>query len=157
MRGGVRKNTEKSGAGKGRRFAVAVADFNASITRSLLSACLETLSAAGSAGPVVVHVPGAFELPFACRGLAKTGRYHAVIALGCVIRGETPHDRYICQAVSRGLMDVGLETGVPVIFGVLTTLNENQAWDRAGKSRHNKGREAALAALQMAALMKREK
>ncbi len=141
---------------KGLRFAVAVADFNAPITDRLLEGCLETLRAAGAAEKDlrVVRVPGAFELPLACLSLARAKRYAAVIALGCVIRGETPHDRYICQAVARGLMDAGLQTGVPVLFGVLTPLNEKQAWDRAGKGPGNKGREAALAALQMARFMK---
>lgn len=133
--------------GKNKRFAVVVADFNAKITGRLLAGCVEALKEAGAAAPAVVHVPGAFELPLACQRLAKTKKYHAVIALGCVIRGETPHDRYICQAAASGLMQAGLSTDVPVVFGVLTVLNENQAWDRAGK-----GREAAIAALQMAAL-----
>jgi 6,7-dimethyl-8-ribityllumazine synthase len=97
----------------------------------------------------VVRVPGAFELPQACLVLARTGRFDAVVALGCVIRGETPHDRYISQAVAQGLMRVGLDTGVPAIFGVLTTLNDRQALARAGGSHGNKGRDAALAALQM--------
>jgi 6,7-dimethyl-8-ribityllumazine synthase len=86
--------------------------------------------------------------------LARTKRYQAVIALGCVIRGETPHDRYICQAVAGGIMEAGMSTGVPVIFGVLTTLDEKQAYARAGGDGHNKGREAALAALGMAQALK---
>jgi 6,7-dimethyl-8-ribityllumazine synthase len=136
--------------GKGKRFAVAVADFNAGITNRLLAGCLAAFKEAGAPAPAVAHVPGAFELPFACLKLARSKKFDAVVALGCVIRGETPHDRYICEAVAQGLMRAGLDTGVPVLFGVLTTLDEKQALDRAGK-----GREAALAALQMASLKAR--
>lgn len=133
-------------SGKGKKFAVVVSDFNAALTDRLLSGCLSTLKEAGAPEPTVVRVPGAFELPLACLKLAKTRKFHAVIALGCVIRGETPHDQYISHAVAQGLMRAGLDTGVPVIFGVLTPLNEKQAYDRI-----TKGREAAMAALQMAA------
>lgn len=134
-------------SGKGKRFAVAVSDFNAPITDRLLAGCLEAFRKAGAPAPLVVRVPGAFELPLACLRLAKTKKYRAVVALGCVIRGETPHDRYINQAVAQGLMQAGLSTNVPVIFGVLTPLTEKQAWDRISK-----GREAAEAALRMAGL-----
>jgi 6,7-dimethyl-8-ribityllumazine synthase len=132
--------------GKGKKFALAVSDFNPAITGKLLASALAALKEAGAPAPIVVRVPGAFELPLACLRLAKTKKYRAVIALGCVIRGETPHDRYICQAVAQGLMQAGLQTGVPVVFGVLTTLDEKQAWARV-----TKGREAAIAALQLAA------
>ena len=134
-------------SGKGKRFAVAVSDFNAPLCDKLLAGCVATLKEAGAAAPAVVRVPGAFELPFACAQLARSKQFHAVIALGCVIRGETPHDRYISHAVAQGLMRAGLDSGVPVVFGVLTPLNEGQAWDRIGK-----GREAALAALQLTSL-----
>jgi 6,7-dimethyl-8-ribityllumazine synthase len=144
-------SSEKRFSGKGNRFAVAVADFNAPITDALLAGCIETLREAGAAAPTVVRVPGAFELPLACLRLARRKSFSAVIALGCVIQGETPHNEYISMACAQGLMKVGLDTGIPAIFGVLTPRNEKQAWARA-KGEHNKGREAALAALQMAAL-----
>jgi 6,7-dimethyl-8-ribityllumazine synthase len=131
--------------GKGKRFAVVASDFNAGITDRLLSGCLAAFKEAGAPAPAVVRVSGAFELPLACLKLARTKKFHAVVALGCVIRGETPHDRYICEAVAHGIMRAGLDTGIPVIFGLLTTLDEKQAWNRIGK-----GREAALAALQTA-------
>ncbi|MBP9128399.1 MAG: 6,7-dimethyl-8-ribityllumazine synthase [Elusimicrobia bacterium] len=138
--------------GRGRRFAVVVARFNAPITEVLREACVSTLTAHG-AGVRVVSVPGAFELPLAAQRLAQSKKYDAVIALGCVIRGETPHDRYISMETARGLGQVALTTGVPVLFGVLTPLNERQARARAGRGPNNKGAEAALAALEMAALM----
>jgi 6,7-dimethyl-8-ribityllumazine synthase len=143
--------------GRGRRFAVVAAEFNPRVTDSLLAHCLKTLGeyGVGSGRVVVARVPGAFELPLAARVLARAGRYDAVIALGCVIRGETPHDRYISQEVARGLGQTALDTGVPVIFGVLTTLNFRQALARSENGPRNKGREAALAALKMADLFRR--
>lgn len=100
----------------------------------------------------MVPVPGAFELPLVAQRLARSKKFDAVIALGCVIRGETPHDRYIAMEVARGIGQVALETNVPVLFGVLTPLNARQARARAGKGPNNKGTEAALAALEMANL-----
>jgi 6,7-dimethyl-8-ribityllumazine synthase len=140
--------------GKGKRFAVVVSQFNAGLTGSLLRACLMTLGAHGVASNAVrvVRVPGAFELPWAAQRLARSRRYDAVITLGCIIRGRTPHDRYIAHAAAQGVMRVSLDTGVPVIFGVLTTLNERQARARAGRGPANKGREAALTALQTTGL-----
>jgi 6,7-dimethyl-8-ribityllumazine synthase len=138
-------------SGRGRRFAVVTADFNPDITGALRAACVETLRAAGAVEVRELSVPGAFELPLVCDRLARTGRYQAVIALGCVIRGETPHDRYISHAAALGIARAAQDTGVPVIFGVLTPLNEKQARARA-TGRSNKGREAAVAALAMAGL-----
>jgi len=134
------------------RFAVLVSNFNAPVTEKLLRHCLQTLKEEGvpEKAVEVVRVPGAFELPVAAQALARAKKFDAIIALGCIIRGETPHDRYISQEVSRGLGQAALSTGVPVIFGVLTTLNEEQARARAGEGPRNKGREAALAALKMA-------
>lgn len=141
-------------SGRGRRFAVVTARFNADITESLRSACAATLRAGGVTGGnlVEVYVPGTFELPWACQRLARTKKFDAVIALGCVIRGETPHDRYIAQATAQGLMRVSLDTGVPVLFGVLTPLNLRQARARSGRGAANKGAEVARAALDVAAL-----
>lgn len=134
--------------GHGRTFAVVVARFNHAITDSLRDACVQTLESHG--GSVrVVPVPGAFELPLVARRLARSKKFDAVIALGCIVRGETPHDRYIAMEVARGLGQVALETNVPILFGVLTPLNSRQARARAGKGPNNKGAEAALAALEM--------
>ncbi len=102
----------------------------------------------------IALVPGAWELPLACRRLAEAGGHQAVIALGCVIRGDTPHFDYVCTEASRGVIQAALDTGVPVAFGLLTTENEQQALDRAGGSHGNKGAEAADAALDMAGLMR---
>lgn len=140
-------------SGRGKKFAVVVSRFNSAITDRLREGCLATFRSSGVAerDVRVVDAPGAFELPFVCRRLALSRRYDAVVALGCIVRGETPHDRYIAQAVAQGVMAVGLETGVPVIFGVLTPLNAKQARARAGRGEANKGVEAARAALEMSA------
>ncbi|MBI4395721.1 MAG: 6,7-dimethyl-8-ribityllumazine synthase [Elusimicrobia bacterium] len=142
--------------GAGFRFAVLVSRFNIEITGALLESCLRTLQDHGVPRDdiKVVPVPGAFELPLVAQKIARKGKHHAVIALGCIIRGDTPHDRYIAQEVSRGLGQAALAADVPVIFGVLTPLNIKQARARAGKGPLNKGREAALAALEMAQLFK---
>lgn len=140
----------------GFRFAVVVSRFNDAITSSLLASARAALSEAGAAtGDVeVFSVPGAFELPQAARCAVETGRFDAVVALGCVIRGETPHFEYICAAVAHGLMAAAGETGVPMAFGVLTTDTEAQARARAGDGRDNKGFEAAAAAIEMAGLFR---
>lgn len=146
--------------GDGLRFAVLASRFNAVITEKLLEGCLETLQRYGTrAADISVHwVPGAFELPLAAKTLASSRRYNAVITLGAIVRGETPHDRYIAHSVAQGLQGTALATGVPVIFGVLTPLNASQARARAsGAGSHNKGVEAALAALEMANFMRSRK
>jgi 6,7-dimethyl-8-ribityllumazine synthase len=137
-----------------RRIAIAVARFNAPVTGQLLQGCRNALLEAGLHDDDlrVVHVPGAWELPLACRRLAASGDYEAVIALGAVIRGETAHFELISAECTRGLMQVSLETELPVAFGVITPENAEQARDRADPARRNKGREAALAALEMIAL-----
>ena len=142
--------------GAGSRFAVIVSRFNASITESLRAAALAALGEAGVATDHVeaFNVPGAFELPQAARAAAETGRFDAVICLGCVIRGETPHFEYVCSSAAQGLMAAAGDTGVPMAFGVLTTDTEAQALARAGNDADNKGREAAAAALEMAALFR---
>ena len=143
-------------AGRG-RFAVIVSRFNDAITSRLLSGAVAALREAGAAGDQVetLAVPGAFELPQAARCLAETGGYEAVVCLGCVIRGETPHFEYISAAVAHGVMQASGETGVPIAFGVLTTDSWDQAMARAGEGRDNKGFEAAAAALEMAELFQR--
>ena len=141
----------------GFRFAVVVSRFNQPITSSLRQAGVAALQDAGASDSDIEEfdVPGAFELPQAARAVAETGRFDAVVCLGCVIRGETPHFEYISDAVAHGLMAAAGETGVPIAFGVLTTDTEAQAQDRSGPGVGNKGREAAAAAIEMAALFRR--
>ena len=138
------------------RFAVIVSRFNEAITSRLGSGARAALREAGAADDHVetFTVPGAFELPQAARCAAESGRFDAVVCLGCVIRGETPHFEYISAAVAHGLMKASGETGVPMAFGVLTTDTWEQAEARAGDGRDNKGFEAAAAALEMAALFR---
>jgi 6,7-dimethyl-8-ribityllumazine synthase len=135
-------------------FAIVVSRFNDAITSRLLAGARAALLEAGALPEqvVAVTVPGAFELPQAARCAAESGRYEAVICLGCVIRGETAHFEYISAAVAHGLMHASGETGVPMAFGVLTTDTWEQAEARAGAGRDNKGFEAAAAALEMAEL-----
>jgi len=143
--------------GSGCRFAIVTARFNPEITEGLLRGARAALAGAGVAdGDVtIVRVPGAFELPVAARKLAETRRYDAVIVLGCLIKGETMHFEYIASAASHGIMDVTTTTGVPVAFGLLTALTDAQAAERSGDDDANKGREAALAAVEMATLLRR--
>lgn len=141
----------------GFRFAVVVSRFNESITGALREGATAALREAGAAeGDVeLLDVPGAFELPQAARAAAETGRFDAVICLGCVIRGATPHFEYISSAAAHGVMDAAGETGVPMAFGVLTTDTEAQAGERSRPGPDNKGREAAAAAIEMAALFRK--
>jgi 6,7-dimethyl-8-ribityllumazine synthase len=131
-----------------------VSRFNEEITSSLRDAAVAALREAGASEPHihVLTVPGAFEIPQAARAAAETGRFDAVVCLGCVIRGETPHFEYIASAVAHGIMTASGDTGVPMAFGVLTTNTIEQARERAGANAANKGREAAAAAIEMAAL-----
>ncbi len=139
----------------GRRFAIVVAEFNAEVTAGLLDGARQTLAAArvSDADVAVVHVPGAFEIPLTAMRLAETGRFDAVICLGCLIKGETMHFEYIADAAAHGIMEASAVTGVPITFGVLTTLTDEQALARAGGGADNKGREAARAAIAMATLL----
>ncbi|HLU40327.1 MAG TPA: 6,7-dimethyl-8-ribityllumazine synthase [Planctomycetota bacterium] len=136
------------------RFAIVASRFNDTVTDRLVEGALSTFARHGFAREAVdlVQVPGAFELPLACRWLAETGRYAGIVALGAVIRGGTDHYHHVCTAAARGLLDAGLATGVPIAFGVLTCESLADALDRAGGSAGNKGIEAALAALDMALL-----
>jgi 6,7-dimethyl-8-ribityllumazine synthase len=133
-------------------IAVFAAEFNAAFVDPMLDAARAAWVRAGGlpAAFVARRVPGAFELPLACREAARTGRYHAVVALGCVIRGDTPHFDFVCAESARGLMQAGLETAVPVIFGVLTVDSVPQAEERADAARLDKGGEAVAAAIGMA-------
>lgn len=142
---------------KGLRLAIVVSRFNSFITERLLSGALDALARAGADEKriEVVRVPGSFEIPVAAKTLAQTRRYDAVICLGCIIAGETQHFDYISSEVTRGIQLAAIETGVPLAFGVLTTDTLEQAIDRAGAKSGNKGAEAALAAVEMANLLKK--
>jgi len=139
------------------RFAVVVSRFNQDVTDGLLRGALAALAGAGVAnGDVtIVRVPGAFELPVTALKLAESKRYDGVITLGCLIKGETMHFEYIAEACAHGIMQASTTTGVPVLFGVLTTTTEEQARERAAENDDNKGREVALAAVEMATLLRR--
>jgi 6,7-dimethyl-8-ribityllumazine synthase len=138
----------------GRRFAIVVARFNAFITERLLQSAYDGLLRSGAARTdiEIVRVPGAFEIPSAARALALTGKYDAIICLGCLLRGDTAHYDVIVNEVTRGIGQSAQETGVPHAFGVLTCETLEQAIDRAGLKMGNKGFEAALAAVEMASL-----
>jgi 6,7-dimethyl-8-ribityllumazine synthase len=139
------------------RFGIVVSRFNSFITERLLGAATDALQRAGASDQDVdvVHVPGAFELPLAAKKLAATGRYDALIAIGCVLRGETSHYDYVCSETARGLQLAQMDTGLPVIFCVLTCDTLEQAIDRAGLKGGNKGFEAGLAAIEMAQLARK--
>ena len=140
----------------GCRFAVIVSQFNEEITAGLLTGALETLAQADvSADDItVVRVPGAFEIPLTAMRLAETGQFDAVVTIGCLIKGDTMHFEYIASACSQGILQASTATGVPIAFGVLTTLTEEQAAARSVPGPENKGREAALAAIEMATLLR---
>ena len=135
-------------------YAIACSEYHADITASLQTGAIDTLRKHDVAPNSIqtFSVPGAFELPVAAQFIAETEQFDAVICLGCVIKGDTEHDRYINQSIAQGLIQVGLDYHLPVIFGVLTTQNRAQALARAGGEQGNKGVEAALAALKMVAL-----
>jgi 6,7-dimethyl-8-ribityllumazine synthase len=138
------------------RFGIVVSDWNQEITHSLLEGALKTLKRHGATDNniVVKHVPGSFELTLGAQFLAEYDDLDAIICLGCVIQGETPHFNYICQGVTYGITQLNLDYNIPFIFGVLTTLNMEQAADRAGGIHGNKGDEAAVTAIKMAALQR---
>jgi len=144
-------------SGAGLRFGIVVSRFNSFITERLLTAAVDALERAGAAGKDVdvVRVPGSFELPLAAKKLAATGKYDVLIAIGCVIRGETSHYDYVCSETARGLQLAQMDTGVPIMFCVLTCDTLEQAIDRAGLKGGNKGFEAGLAAIEMAHLSRK--
>jgi 6,7-dimethyl-8-ribityllumazine synthase len=139
----------------GSRFAIVVSRFNGFITERLLQGALDALQRAGAKDKDVdvVHVPGSFELPLAAKKLAAAGRYNALIAIGCILRGETTHYDYVCSETARGLQLAQMDSGVPIMFCVLTCDTLEQAIDRAGLKGGNKGFEAGLGAAEMARLM----
>ena len=136
------------------RFGIVVSDWNREVTWSLLNGAVSTLKKHGAKdkGIVVKHVPGSFELTLGAQFLAEYDDLDAVICLGCVIQGETPHFSYICQGVTQGITQLNMEYNIPFVFGVLTTNTLQQAIDRAGGKHGNKGDEAAVTAIRMAAL-----
>ncbi|MFO1093648.1 MAG: 6,7-dimethyl-8-ribityllumazine synthase [Planctomycetaceae bacterium] len=141
----------------GVKFAIVVARFNDVVTRKLLDGALATLGEHGVADDhiTVAWAPGAFEIPLIADTLARSHRFAAIICLGAVVQGETLHHKYINTEVSRAIMEIGIDTGIPILFGVLTCRNMEQALARAGGSAGNKGCEAALAALEMVGLLRK--
>ncbi len=141
----------------GLRLAVVVARFNAHVTGPLYDGCRDELAEHGLESDAIemIEVPGCFELALVAKELGASGRFDAIICIGAIIRGDTPHFDYVSSATASGIQRASLDTGVPVIFGVLTTDNEEQALDRIGGSAGHKGREAALTAIEMAQTMKR--
>ncbi len=141
----------------GMRFGIVVARFNEFITERLLTSAIDGLHKCGADDHHIelVRVPGSFEVPLAARQLAETGRFDAIVCLGCIIRGDTTHYEHIAQEVTRGIGQSAQETGVPHAYGVLTCENLEQAIDRAGLKSGNKGYEAALTAIEMATLKKK--
>jgi 6,7-dimethyl-8-ribityllumazine synthase len=147
---------EKVPDAKEMRFGIIVSDWNQKVTWSLLDGAQKTLRKHGAAKKniIVKHVPGAFELTLGAQFLAEYDDLDAVICLGCVIQGDTPHFTYICQGVTQGITQLNMEYNIPFIFGVLTTNTQQQAIDRAGGKHGNKGDEAAVTAIKMAALQR---
>jgi 6,7-dimethyl-8-ribityllumazine synthase len=136
------------------RLAIVVSRFNLDVSKRLLRGAVETLEEHGAPDPQVVWVPGACEIPLAALTLAESGEVDAIVALGCVVNGETAHFQYVCDQVSSGVQHVNLDTGVPCAFGVLTTFDRDQALARSGP-KNNKGAEAAETAIEMANLIRR--
>ena len=149
------KTIEGDGRAERWRFALVVAKYHDVVTDRLQAGALAALSAAGvsSDNIAIVRVPGAFEIPLAAQHAAESGRYDAIICLGCLIQGETPHMGYIASAVTDGLTAAAGATGVPIAFGVLTTNSVEEALARAGDGASNKGHEAATAAIEMASVV----
>jgi 6,7-dimethyl-8-ribityllumazine synthase len=141
----------------GYRFAVVVSRFNEEITNGLLQGARELFAEASvpDENVTVIRVPGAFEIPITAQRLGESGEYDAVVCLGCLIKGDTMHFEYIAEAASHGIAQAAAATGVPMAFGVLTTLTEEQAAERSRSGPGNKGREAAAAALEMATLFRK--
>jgi 6,7-dimethyl-8-ribityllumazine synthase len=150
------KTREGQFEASGLRFAIVVSKYNEFVTSRLLAGALDVLTKAGADEKAVeiARVPGAFEIPLVARRLARSGRFDAVICLGAVIRGETPHFEYISAEASRGIAQAAWEADLPVVFGVLTTENVEQALERAGAPERNKGAEAARTAIEMATLLR---
>lgn len=142
---------------KDMKFGIVAARFNEFIVSKLVSGAEDALLRHGADGDniTLAWVPGAFEIPFAAKQMAHSGKYDAVICLGTVIRGSTSHYDYVCNEVSKGVASIGLESGIPVLFGVLTTENIEQAIERAGTKAGNKGYDSAMAAIEMVDLQRK--
>ena len=140
---------------KGKRFAIVVSRFNDFISKRLLEGAIDTLIRHGAKDSEIesVWVPGAFEIPVVANKIARSKKFDAVICLGAVIRGSTPHFEYVSSEAAKGVAKVSIDTGIPVIFGVITAENLEQAIERAGTKDGNKGRDAALSAIEMANLL----
>ncbi len=150
------KTLEGQFEASGLRFGIVVSKYNEFVTSRLLAGAVDVLTKAGASQEAieVARVPGAFEIPLVARRMARSGRFDAVICLGAVIRGETPHFEYISAEASRGIAQAAWDADLPVVFGVLTTGNVEQALERAGAPERNKGAEAARTAIEMATLMR---
>lgn len=155
-RANVSKNKTQKFSVAGKRIGITVSQWHTDITEPLLHGALDVLIEAGIKpnNMVIIPAPGSFELPLTAQWLITESKVDAVLCLGCIIKGETPHFDYISQAVAQGVMNVGLAHNMPVIFGVLTTNNLKQAQERSGGKHGNKGAEAATAALQLLELLK---
>ncbi|MEO8127585.1 MAG: 6,7-dimethyl-8-ribityllumazine synthase [Bryobacteraceae bacterium] len=140
--------------GKDLKAVIVISRFNSFITERLLEGALDALNRHGAASPVIVRVPGAWEMPITAAELARQKKYDAVICLGAVIRGDTPHFDYVAGNAASGLAHISVETGVPIAFGVLTTNTVEQAIDRAGAKSGNKGFDAAMTAIEMVNLLR---
>jgi len=152
---GMVKTVEGNLIAKGKKFAIIASRFNDFITKELVAGCLDTLTRHGASNEdlVVTWVPGAFEIPLVAQRLARSKSYDAIICLGTVIRGSTPHFEYIASEAAKGIAKVSLDTGLPVIFGIITADTIEQAVERAGTKEGNKGRDAALSAIEMANIL----
>jgi len=140
---------------KDKKFAIVVSRFNEFISQKLLEGCLDTLIRQGAKEEdiLVTWTPGSFEIPLIASKLAQSKKFHAIICLGAIIRGATPHFDYIASEVAKGIAQINLSTGIPVIFGIITAENIEQAIERAGTKEGNKGRDSALSAIEMANLI----
>jgi len=149
------KTVEGDLIAKGKKFGIIASRFNDFITKELVGGCLDTLTRHGVSNEdvAVTWVPGAFEIPLVAQRLAKSKSYDAIICLGTVIRGSTPHFEYIVSEAAKGIAKVSLDTGLPVVFGIITADTIEQAVERAGTKEGNKGRDAALSAIEMANLL----
>lgn len=139
----------------GLRLGIVVGRFNSFVTERLLNGATDALNRAGAGDVDIVRVPGAMEIPVTARHMAETGNYDAIICLGAVIRGDTPHFDYVCAESARGIMNIMVETGIPLAYGILTVENLEQAVDRAGLKSGNKGFESAMVAVEMANLTRK--
>ena len=155
MSDGKYKTFEGNLRAEGLRFAIVVSRFNSFITDRLLAGAVDAIERSGGASIEIVRIPGAWEFPVTVKALAARNTYDAILCLGAVIRGATPHFDYVAGEAARGIAEASVATGIPVAFGVLTTENVEQAIDRAGAKSGNKGFDAAMTAIEMANLLRK--